>query len=68
MPDSLSIPNSDAEHSMRILIVDDHALLVEGLSNLLNSRGFEVVGTASNGQEGVHQASRLDPVEAIRYG
>ena len=61
MPDSLSIPNSDAEHSMRILIVDDHALLVEGLSNLLNSRGFEVVGTASNGQEGVDQASRLEP-------
>ena len=37
---------------MRILIVDDHALLVEGLCNLLVSRGFDVVGTAGDGREG----------------
>ncbi|MBP1701926.1 MAG: Two component transcriptional regulator, LuxR family [Chloroflexi bacterium] len=46
---------------MRILIVDDHALLVEGLCNLLVSRGFDVVGTAGDGREGVEQALRLEP-------
>ncbi|MGE5251789.1 MAG: response regulator transcription factor [Bacteroidota bacterium] len=46
---------------MRILIVDDHDLLVEGLTNLLESRGFEVVGTAADGQEGAEQALRLEP-------
>jgi two-component system NarL family response regulator len=46
---------------MRVLIVDDHALLVEGLYNLLSSRGFDVVGTAGDGQEGVEQALRLEP-------
>ena len=46
---------------MRILIVDDHALMVEGLSNILRSRGFEVVGAAEDGQEGVEQALRLEP-------
>ena len=46
---------------MKILIVDDHALLVEGLRNLLEQRGFEVVGTAANGQEGIEQALELDP-------
>ena len=46
---------------MRVLIVDDHALLVEGLSNLLQSRGFEVAGTAADGREGVEQALRLEP-------
>lgn len=46
---------------MRILIVDDHDLLVEGLSNLLRSRGFEVVGTAPDGKAGVEQALRLQP-------
>ncbi len=46
---------------MRILIVDDHALLVEGLSALLESRGFDVVGTAGNGQEGVEKALLLEP-------
>jgi DNA-binding NarL/FixJ family response regulator len=46
---------------VRILIVDDHALVVEGLCNLLASRGFEVVGTAGDGQEGVERALRLEP-------
>lgn len=46
---------------MKILVVDDHALLVEGLCNLLESRGFEVAGTAGDGQEGVEQALRLEP-------
>lgn len=46
---------------MKILIVDDHALMAEGLSNLLRSRGFEVAGIAGDGQEGVAEALRLDP-------
>ncbi len=52
---------SDSPRSLRILIVDDNTLLVEGLCNLLASRGFEVVGTAADGQEGVEQALRLNP-------
>jgi len=46
---------------MRILIVDDHALMAEGLSNLLRSRGFEVAGIAGDGYEGVAEALRLNP-------
>ncbi len=46
---------------LRILIVDDNTLLIEGLCNLLASRGFEVAGTAADGQEGVEQALRLNP-------
>jgi DNA-binding NarL/FixJ family response regulator len=46
---------------LRVLIVDDHALLVEGLTNLLEQRGFEVVGTAADGQEGLEQALKLEP-------
>jgi len=46
---------------MKILIVDDHALMAEGLSNLLRSRGFEVAGIAGDGQEGVAEALRLNP-------
>ncbi len=46
---------------MRILIVDDHALMVEALCDALRSRGFEVVGTAGDGKEGVEQALRLEP-------
>jgi len=55
----------DVEHAaprrLRVLIVDDHDLLVEALTNLLAGRGFEVCGTATNGREGVAQALRLEP-------
>ncbi len=61
MSDSTSLPESASGQPLRILIVDDHALLVEGLCNLLASRGFEVVGTAADGREGVEQALRLAP-------
>ncbi len=46
---------------MRVLIVDDNRLLVEGLSNLLAAHGFEVVGTARDGEEAVSQAERVRP-------
>lgn len=62
MFDSQSSPSTAAgPRPVRVLIVDDHDLLVEGLCNLLTSRGFEVVGTAADGREGVEQALRLDP-------
>ena len=34
---------------MRVLLVDDHRLFVEGLAGLLAARGIEVVGTAGDG-------------------
>src|SRR5213592_3285002 len=37
----------------RILIVDDHPLTREALSSLLASHGFDVVGTASDGMDGL---------------
>ena len=46
---------------MRILLVDDHRLLVEGLRNLLTSHGIEVVGAAGDGLEAVAQARALNP-------
>ncbi len=53
--------DSPSPRPLRILIVDDNALLIEGLCNLLASRGFEVVATAADGREGVEQALRLHP-------
>lgn len=44
----------------RILLVDDHQLVLDGLSALLQGiEGFEVVGTALNGQEAVHLVDAL---------
>jgi len=61
MSDSPISENPAPRHPLRVLIIDNHDLLVEGLSNLLVSHGFDVAGTASDGQEGVEQALRLEP-------
>lgn len=46
----------------RLLLVDDHALFRQSLSNLLTYRGaFEVVGEAANGQDAIAQARVLQP-------
>jgi DNA-binding NarL/FixJ family response regulator len=46
----------------RILIVDNDEMVRSALSDYLNALAeFEVVGTASNGQEAVKQASLLEP-------
>jgi DNA-binding NarL/FixJ family response regulator len=48
-------------NDMRVLLVDDHALFLEGLSNLLASAGVKVVGTARDGFEALVQARHLQP-------
>ncbi len=46
----------------RILIADDHAMLREGMHNLLSEeKDFEVVGEAANGEEAVRLARELKP-------
>ncbi|MCX6586046.1 MAG: response regulator [Acidobacteria bacterium] len=49
-----------AEETVRILLADDHALLLKGTKSLL-PRGYEVVGTAGDGQQAVAAALRLRP-------
>jgi two-component system NarL family response regulator len=46
---------------MKVLLVDDHALFVEGLRSLLEANHIEVVGTAGNGQEALEQVRQLRP-------
>lgn len=46
---------------MRVLLVDDHALFVEGLKSLLDANHIEVVGTAGNGLEALEQVRNLQP-------
>lgn len=47
---------------IRILLVDDHSVVKEGLRALLEQYGdMSVVGEASNGQEALVEAERLQP-------
>ena len=46
----------------RILLVDDHELMREGLRSILeDEEGVEIVGEASNGREAVSLSRTLDP-------
>ncbi|WP_126455189.1 response regulator [Sulfuriflexus mobilis] len=46
---------------MRVLLIDDHALVRRGLEELLTSRGIEIVGSAGNGEDGIDLAVSLQP-------
>lgn len=46
---------------MRVLLIDDHALVRKGLEELLQSRGIEVVGSAGNGEQGIQLAKDESP-------
>jgi DNA-binding NarL/FixJ family response regulator len=46
---------------MRIVLADDHALVRDGVSSLLEAWGHDVVGMASNGDEAVELVERLAP-------
>jgi signal transduction histidine kinase len=47
---------------IRVLLVDDHAMVRQGLRSLMDSYAeVEVVGEASNGEEAVQLAQRLNP-------
>lgn len=46
---------------MKVLLVDDHPLFLEGLRNLVTGRGMQVLGTARNGYEALTAARALHP-------
>ncbi len=46
----------------KILIADDHAMLREGMRNLLSQeKDFELVGEAANGEEAIQLTKKLKP-------
>jgi DNA-binding NarL/FixJ family response regulator len=46
---------------MRVLLADDHRLVIEGISNLLQLNGIDVVGIANDGLEAIALAQQLQP-------
>lgn len=46
---------------MRVLLVDDHTLFLQSLKGLLDTNGYEVVGTVQDGLEALTQARQLRP-------
>src|SRR5260370_36814835 len=50
---------------LRVLIADDHRMVLQAVRGLLQRRGFAVVGLASDGVEAVRLASTTNPDVAV---
>lgn len=47
--------------NVRLMLVDDHPLMLIGISSMLEGKGIEIVGTAGNGVEALSKAEKLKP-------
>jgi DNA-binding NarL/FixJ family response regulator len=55
------LPAEDPPRPLRVLIVDDHLLYAEALSQLLREQELDVVGTAGDGRQALAVAAELRP-------
>ena len=54
--------SADSVRRVKVMIVDDHAVVREGLKNYLGAlSGFDIVGEASNGAEALQTAAKTRP-------
>ena len=47
--------------NVRIMLVDDHPLMLIGISSMLEGKGIDIVGTAGNGFDALKKAEELKP-------
>lgn len=56
-----ALPKTDVLAGLRVLLVDDHPLFIEGMRTLLSTRGLNVIGIAQNGLQAQQEAQQLQP-------
>ncbi|MFZ3071937.1 MAG: response regulator [Thermodesulfobacteriota bacterium] len=59
-PDPLDA-GTHAAGNRKVLIVDDDAFFLEVLYDIVSKAGYEIVGVAENGEDGVNKARLLNP-------
>jgi DNA-binding NarL/FixJ family response regulator len=55
-----SLPRPD-QAPMRVLIVDDHPMVREGVRSMLEPAGVEIAGEAGTGEDALRMAAALEP-------
>lgn len=48
-------------HPVRVVVADDHQVVLQGIKSILDRDGFEIVGEAADGAKAVAQALDLQP-------
>ena len=61
IPSTPTSPTRAVSRPIRLLLVDDHRMLREGLRRSMELYGFDVVGEGSDGEEGIRLAAALRP-------
>ena len=61
LPRQLQVEDRDLVRGLRVLLVDDHPLYLDGLRTMLAARGVQVVGMARDGLQAQHLARTLYP-------
>ncbi len=56
-----SAPKADSPRGIRVLLVDDHPVVRQGLASCLSRHNVLVVGEAANGRDAVRRAKELSP-------
>jgi len=51
----------DDGNAFRVLVVDDSIFVTKQITQILSSEGFDVIATASDGEEGVEKYKELHP-------
>jgi len=51
--------------TLRVLIVDDHAMLRDAVKAALTEQGFDVIGEATDGRQAIEQCAELQPDVAV---
>ena len=63
---SSSVPTTTTGRSCRIIVVDDHTIMRDGLSAILDSEpDLEIVGAAADGKAAITEVDRLVPGLAV---
>jgi len=57
--------SADRNARVRIVIIDDHSLVRDGLAGLLGSHGFTIAGSAASAAEGLDLIRKVKPELAI---
>ena len=54
------VPAAGGGSAVRVYLIEDHRLLRESTAGMLGAQGFEVVGTAANGQDALREIGHVE--------
>jgi two-component system, NarL family, nitrate/nitrite response regulator NarL len=61
LPKKENNPNLEGLKNLKILLIDNHSLMLDGLKSMLEDKGMNVVGATENAEVGLQMCKELTP-------